>query len=159
MKISTYRPPRCDTSLPRASRWLASTSQNETCFAPADNAPLRTTSESADAPANGPDAATAYCFMRLSASRVAPAIADIALAVAQEPPDTGPAGNAELPSSTSTLSSGSPVSSPTVCATIVYVPVPMSCKPHCASAVPSARNVTRASVATRKASQLHAPIP
>jgi hypothetical protein len=41
------------------------------------------------------------------------------LAVAQDPPDTGPAGKAELPSSTSTRSNGKPVNWLTVCAKTV----------------------------------------
>ncbi|MCP2087404.1 UNVERIFIED_ORG: hypothetical protein J2Y81_003421 [Paraburkholderia sediminicola] len=84
-------------------------SANDTCLSPAASVPFSARRESGFAPANGAESATAYCRKRLIASHGAPAITDIAIAVAHEPPETGPAGNDELPSSTSIFSSGNPV--------------------------------------------------
>ncbi|MNT89328.1 hypothetical protein D3C72_2300380 [compost metagenome] len=79
--------------------------------------------------------------------------------MAHEPQATGAAGNAESPSLTSIFSNGRPVSSLTVCATIVYMPVPMSWIAQVTAAVPSLRRSTRASAGVRQASQLHTAMP
>src|SRR6185437_1979338 len=73
-----------------------------------------------------------------------------------EPPETGPSGSEVSPSSTSTLSSGTPVRWDASCARIVYVPVPMSCVALAIRQVPSSRNCRLAAAPNRAATHEHA---
>src|SRR5438270_13685659 len=79
--------------------------------------------------------------------------------VANEPPESGPAGSDVSPSATSTLSSGTPVFCEASWARIVYIPVPMSCVADATRAVPSSRRSTLAAEENRPAIHEQPDIP
>ena len=79
--------------------------------------------------------------------------------VASEPPEIGPSGSALSPSSTSILSTGTPVFSDASCARIVYVPVPMSCVAQATRMVPSSRNCMFAPAANLPAAHTAPAMP
>jgi len=79
--------------------------------------------------------------------------------VTSEPPEIGPTGSVVSPSTTSILSSGTPVFCEASWARIVYVPVPMSCVPQATRTVPSSRSWTLASAGNRAAIHAAPPVP
>src|SRR5215469_13751738 len=76
-----------------------------------------------------------------------------------DPPERGPGGNVVSPSSTSTLSTGTPVLADASCARTVYVPVPMSCVALARRQVPSSRKCMLAEASKRAAIHEHPAMP
>src|SRR5580704_5694190 len=85
--------------------------------------------------------------------------AGITEAVAIEPPESGPGGRDVSPRTTLIRSRGTPVLALTICARIVYVPVPMSWVAQATRTVPSLLSSTFASQGRRSAIHEHAAIP
>src|SRR2546426_6732291 len=99
------------------------------------------------------------CALPICALPDGPISAGITELVANDPPEIGPSGSALSPSSTSILSSGTPVFCEASCARIVYVPVPMSCVAHATRTVPSSRSWRLASAANAPAIHAAPDIP
>src|SRR6478609_554346 len=106
-----------------------------------------------------PGVDTATIFSEPIAWSAAKSTAFTTDAVAMDPPESGPAGSEVSPSSTSTLSSGTPVLAEANCARTVYVPVPISCVALATRQVPSSLSCTFAAASKRAATHEHPAIP